>query len=60
MVRDDIKAFINTIPSNITIVAATKYVDSNDMRVLLNNGINNFGENRVDSFLEKYEELKDK
>ncbi len=40
-----------------TIVAATKYVDSNRMLELLANGINNFGENRVDSFLKKYEEL---
>ena len=42
-----------------TIVAATKYVDSLQMIELLNNNINNFGENRVDSFLKKYEELKE-
>ena len=59
MVREDIKEFIKTIPNNVTIVAATKYVDSNDMIVLFNNGIKDFGENRVDSFLKKYEELKD-
>ncbi len=40
-----------------TIVAATKYVDTIVMEQLLANGINNFGENRVDSFLEKYEKL---
>ena len=40
-----------------TIVAATKYVDTFVMEELLANGINNFGENRVDSFLEKYEKL---
>ena len=38
-----------------TIVAATKYVDTFVMEELLANGINNFGENRVDSFLEKYD-----
>lgn len=59
MVREDIKDFIKTIPDDVTIVAATKYVDSNDMIVLLKNGVNNFGENRVDSFLKKYDELKD-
>ena len=59
MLRSDIKEFINTIDDNICIVAATKYVDSNDMKELLNVGINNFGENRVDSFLKKYDELKD-
>ena len=59
MVRQDLKEFISTIPNNVTLVAATKYVDSNDMRALYKNGINNFGENRVDSFLKKYEELSD-
>ena len=60
MVRQDIKEFIKTIPSDVTIVAATKYVDEKDVMVLVNNGINNIGENRVDSFLHKYELLKDK
>lgn len=60
MVRKDIKEFKNSIPQNVTIVAASKYVDSQDINVLLDAGINNIGENRVDSFLHKYEELKDK
>lgn len=59
MIRNDIKEFVKTIPSNIIIVAATKYVESVDMRELYNDGIKNFGENRVDSFLKKYEELCD-
>lgn len=58
MVRKDIKEFLRTIPQDVTVVAATKYVDSQDMITLLENGINNFGENRVDSFLDKYNELK--
>ena len=58
MVRKDIKEFIKTIPSNVVVVAATKYVDAEDVLVLVNNGINNIGENRVDSFLHKYELLK--
>ena len=58
-VREDIQQFISTIPSNITLVAATKYVDSNEMRNLFKNGVTNFGENRVDAFLSKYEDLKD-
>ena len=52
---------INEIKLNVkntTIVAATKYVGSEAMINLLNHGINNFGENRVDAFLIKYEELK--
>ncbi|MCR5349386.1 MAG: YggS family pyridoxal phosphate-dependent enzyme [Acholeplasmatales bacterium] len=59
MLRNDIDAFIKTIPNDVTIVAATKYVGSEEMRELLKHGINNFGENRVDSFLQKYDELKD-
>lgn len=56
--RDDIKEFLNTIPKDVTVVAATKYVDEEQMLKLLDNGINNFGENRVDAFLRKYEALK--
>lgn len=59
MVRKDIKEFIKSIPDNVTLVAATKYVNSEGMRELYNAGINDFGENRVDSFLSKYDELKD-
>lgn len=58
MVREDIDSFIKTIPNNITLVAATKYVNVDDMIILLKHGINNFGENRVDSFLNKYDKLK--
>jgi pyridoxal phosphate enzyme (YggS family) len=58
MVRKDIREFIKTIPSSVTVVAASKYVDANDIKVLLSAGINNIGENRVDNFLEKYELLK--
>ena len=59
MVRKDIKEFIATIPNNVTIVAASKYVDADDVKVLLDAGIKDIGENRVDSFLHKYELLKD-
>ena len=60
MVRKDIKEFVNSLPKNVTLVAATKYVDVDDMEELLANGINNFGENRTDSFLRKYDLLKNK
>lgn len=59
MVRKDIKEFLNSLPNNITVVAASKYVGVNDMKILLESGIHDFGENRVDSFLSKYESLKD-
>lgn len=57
-IRKDIKDFVSSLPSNITLVAATKYINSSLMKELYVNGINNFGENRVDAFLEKYESLK--
>lgn len=58
-VRNDIKDFIKTIPDNVTLVAATKYVDESMMIKLFDAGISDFGENRVDSFLKKYNALKD-
>ena len=57
--REDIKNFVSSIPNNVTLVAATKYVDSNEIRKLVNNGVDNIAENRVDAFLAKYDELKD-
>lgn len=58
MIRKDIKKFLATLPKDITLVAATKYGDSGDLRTLFNAGVTNFGENRVDAFLDKYETLK--
>lgn len=57
--REDIKEFLETIPNNVTVVAATKYVSDIEMRDLYNANITNFGENRVEAFLDKYEKLKD-
>ena len=59
MIRKDIDEFVATIPKEVKIVAATKYVDSSDMRELYNHKIKDFGENRVDFFLKKYDELSD-
>ena len=59
IVRPDIKEFVSTIPNHLTLVAATKYVDSSQMRVLFEVGVTNFGENRVEAFLEKHELLSD-
>ena len=59
MIRKDIKEFLNTLPKSITLVAATKYGDVDDLKELYSNGVFNFGENRVDAFLNKYEALKD-
>lgn len=59
MIRKDIKEFLNTLSKDITLVAATKYGDIDDLKELFSSGVFNFGENRVDAFLNKYEALKD-
>lgn len=53
-VRENLKDF-----PNVKIVAATKYVDAEKAKELYNLGIHDLGENRSDSFLEKYEALQD-
>ncbi|MBQ0009439.1 MAG: YggS family pyridoxal phosphate-dependent enzyme [Firmicutes bacterium] len=60
MIRKDIKDFLKTIPSDVTLVAATKYVDVDDMNELFRMGITNFGENRTESFLRKYSLLNNR
>lgn len=59
MIRKDIQTFLENMPKHITIVAATKYVEVKDMLMLFQNGITNFGENRVEDFHRKYQTLKD-
>ena len=46
-------------PKGATIVCASKYVLSDSIRKMYNLGIKNMGENRVQAFLIKYDELKD-
>ena len=57
-VRIDLQKILKSIPEKVTVVAATKYLDSVGMLDLYNGGIKDFGENRVDAFLMKYENLK--
>lgn len=42
-----------------TIIAATKYVEADDIKTLVELGIRDIGENRVSAFLAKYELLHD-
>ena len=44
---------------DVNLVVASKYLDSKGIIELYKLGIHNFGENRVDAFLEKYDALKD-
>lgn len=57
MLRKDISIFLNSIPKGVTLVAATKYISSEEMLELYDNGIKNYGENRVEAFLNKYSYL---
>lgn len=54
-----LKQLLGDIDKDVVVCAATKYVDDVDSLKLLKYGINNFAENRTDSFLKKYESLKD-
>ncbi len=54
LVRNDLKEY-----PNVSLIAATKYMNVEQTLELYKNGIKDFGENRTDMFLEKYEALKD-
>ncbi|MFK5883437.1 MAG: YggS family pyridoxal phosphate-dependent enzyme [Candidatus Izemoplasma sp.] len=54
LVKEQIKDY-----QDVHIVAATKYIDAAKMRELYNAGITEFGENRVEAFLEKKAALSD-
>lgn len=45
---------------NVNIIAATKYLSVEQTMELVDAGVTELGENRVDLFLEKYEALKDR
>ena len=53
----DIEKKVREIPEDIEIVAATKYVEAEDMCKLFTLGIYSFGENREDALLKKYDAL---
>ncbi|MCF7925965.1 MAG: YggS family pyridoxal phosphate-dependent enzyme [Candidatus Izimaplasma sp.] len=50
---------LKDIPSDITVVAATKYFKPHEMRLLYTTGIQHFGENRMSALLEKQAALKE-
>lgn len=57
--RHDIDSFLAALPGDVTLVAASKYVDAPVIENMYQHGIRNFGENRVEAFLEKREALKE-
>ena len=60
-VKDQVAKVRKTLENhtNIKVVAAVKYFDINKTKEIVEAGITDIGENRKDSFLEKYEALKD-
>ena len=54
MLKDNLKEID---PKGAVIVCASKYVDSDKIREMYNLGIQNMGENRVQAFLKKYDDL---
>jgi len=54
-----VKKVLEQVDNRAKVVAATKYFNTDEMRELHSHGINHFGENRVESFLEKIETLTD-
>jgi pyridoxal phosphate enzyme (YggS family) len=62
-VREKIKESalkVNKKVDDIELVAVTKYVDSDVISDLYKNGLNTFGESKVQDFLKKFEDLNDK
>ena len=59
-IKENVQIVKNSLKDyqNVTVIAATKYIDVDQTIELYKNGINEFGENRADLFLEKYEALK--
>lgn len=56
MLKDNLE---NIDIRNATLVCASKYVLSDKIREMYNLGVTNMGENRVQAFLQKYDELTD-
>ena len=69
MIQDNVKRVMEEIaraaaasgrkPEDITLVGVTKTVTAAQAKELIDAGVTNLGENRVQSLLDKYETLKD-
>lgn len=60
-IKEQIQKIKNDLSNypNVNVVAATKYVGIDKTQEIINEGIFHIGENRVDTFLEKYEAITD-
>lgn len=58
-IEDNVKHFLQELPENVTLIAVTKTVDVNKIKVAIKAGVTNIGENKVQEALSKYSELKE-
>ncbi|RYX99964.1 YggS family pyridoxal phosphate-dependent enzyme, partial [bacterium] len=58
-VEENVRYFLQKIPDNVKVIAVTKTVDSDRIRIAAKTGIKDIGENKVQEALSKFEELKD-
>ncbi|MFN8576808.1 MAG: YggS family pyridoxal phosphate-dependent enzyme [Candidatus Sericytochromatia bacterium] len=58
-VEENIKHFFEEIPSSVEIIAVTKTVDVDRIKLAAKAGIKNIGENKVQEALNKFNDLKD-
>ncbi len=60
MMKVDAAKAVSPYPNQeVTVLAVTKYVDADLAREVVESGISNIAENRVELFLDKYRKLKD-
>lgn len=58
-IEDNVKHFLQELPENVTLIAVTKTVDVDRIKVSIKAGVTNIGENKVQEALSKYSELKE-
>ena len=57
MISDNIEKIKSEIPDYVTLVAVTKYHSTEDTKAVLDAGVYDLGESKVQDFLKKYEEI---
>lgn len=60
MIRDNINRIKSELPDHVTLVAVSKYQNLEDTKAVLDAGVYDLGESRVQDFLKKYELLGDR
>jgi len=57
VISDNIEKIKSEIPDHVTLVAVTKYHSTEDTKAVLDAGVCDLGESKVQDFLKKYEEI---